>query len=111
MFEDSIEIPVGGYSVLVSYLATNEGKAKLSFSNAGIRAVSAFPDLTILYYILGIIVLGVGIFYLVKWLKNRKPSGGKPNVSEKKTLSLKPKKEKPKVVNKKDRNLLSGPAE
>jgi hypothetical protein len=116
-YEATVEIGVGDYSVLVSYLATNDGKAKIAFNNAGIRAISAFPGAVVVYWVLGIIIVGVGIFFLLRWYKNRKPGVGKSKVEDEKsktpvkTLSLKPSKEKKKVVNKKDRNLLSGPEE
>jgi len=107
-FEGTIEIEVGDYSVLASYLSNQDGKAKIAFNNAGIRAVSAFPGMAIVYWILGIIIFGVGVFFLVKWIKNRKSIMSNPKMPVK-TALLKPSKGKGKIVNKKDRNLLSGP--
>jgi len=100
-FEDTIEIDAGDYSVLVSYLASQDGKAKLVFTNAGVRAVSAFPGVEIVYYVLGIIILAVVVFLLIRWLRRRTPKSSSKNFKDK-GISLRPNlKGKKPVVKKK----------
>ena len=88
-FEDTTEIDAGDYSVLVSYLSTQDGKAKLVFMNAGVRAVSAFPGVEIVYYVFGIIILAILAFFLVRWLKGRSSKKGSGSFKSK-GISLKP---------------------
>jgi len=69
----NVELNVGGRSVLASYLETQEGLARLSFQGAGVRATEAFSVMTLVYLILGIIIISVGIFFLIRKFSSSKP--------------------------------------
>ncbi len=69
----NVELEIDGRIVLASYLETQDGLARLSFQNAGVRATQSFNIMYVVYIVAGIIVIGVGIFFLIKKLSGEKP--------------------------------------
>ena len=134
-YQSTQELVVGDYEFEISYLETNEGKAKLSFKKIGLRGVTSYQDQAgeILYYIIGVVVLGGLIFFFVRWITKRSSVGNimKPlrkeskliskskNNLDQKLIKTKDKSPKPKLkksvpkTRKKSKksNLLAGPEE
>ena len=75
--DSNVELDINGRIVLASYLETQDGLARLSFQDAGVRATASSGVMTIIYIIIGIIIIGVGIFFLIRKLSVDKPKFNK----------------------------------
>jgi hypothetical protein len=60
----NVEIDVGGYSVYISYLEGNQGRAKLLFQNEWVRATESF-SMNFIAYLVIYACLIFGIFFLM----------------------------------------------
>jgi len=59
---------VGGYDFEASYLETQDGKAKLSLRKIGLRGVTPYPMQDVVYFIVGALIVGVGLFFGIRYL-------------------------------------------
>lgn len=87
----SQELDKGEHNLQISYLDNANGKAKLSFRKILERAVTPYPVNDVLYFVGGVVLFGVLIFFFVRWL-NKHVQGKSISTSKKKGLLAGPRK-------------------